>query len=177
MPNKHKNKSILDLNKFDCCTPEFGEKLAQEVLKKMGENPGMTLKDATGISDEALEQVYSLAYNYYNQGKYIESISLFEILTGACPKTYKYVLGLAASYHQIQAYNDAFLGFYIALNLEPENPIPAYYATDCFLKQNLREEAQEFAEMTSCICADRPEYAHLKERCQLILESLKCVKE
>jgi len=176
MINKSNKKREFDLSKIDFGNKEIAEKIASEVLKKMQENPGMTLQDATGVSDEALEEVYCLAYNFYNQGKYRESISLFEFLTGACPKQYKYVLGLAASYHQIQAYNEAFAGFYIALHLEPDNPIPAYFSMDCLLKQNLKEEALEFAEVTSEICEQRPEYLELKQRCDLIAETLKVNK-
>ena|ERR1700722_1533379 len=151
---------------------DFAEKIAQEVLVKMEENPGMTLRDATGISEDSLEEIYSLAYTFYHQGKYREAIALFEFLTGAAPQTYPFVLGLAASYHQLQAYEEASVGFYIALNIAPDNPVAAYYITDCFLKQKLYEEAQEFAEITSFICDTHPEYAELKQRCSLIIDAL-----
>jgi type III secretion system low calcium response chaperone LcrH/SycD len=176
MPNNHKQTAGINLGKIDFNNKALIERLAREVLQKMEENPGMTLKDATGISDAALGEMYRLAYTFYNQGKYRESIALFEFLVGAAPNTYKYILGLAASYHQIEAYNDAFAGFFIALHLDPENPIPAYYAIDCCLKQNWHEEAEEFAEATAEICGDRPEYAALKHRCNLIVQSLKSKK-
>lgn len=149
------------------------ENLSKEVLIKMMENPGMTIKDATGISEESLEEVYSLAYTYYTQGKYQESIALFEFLAGTSPTVYKYAFGLGASHHQIQNYEEAAIAFFISLQLDPENPIPAYYVTDCMLKQNLNEEAEELAELTSSICGKRPEYAELKQRCDLIVRSLK----
>jgi type III secretion system low calcium response chaperone LcrH/SycD len=150
--------------------------IAKEVLLKMGENPSMTLKEATGVSDQAIEEVYSLAHMFYNQGKYGESIALFELLAGASPNTYKFILGLGASYHQIQAYEEAAMSFFVALNLEPENPLPAYYAMDCCLKRNLTEEALEFAEVTSLICAKKPEHAAMKKKCELIIKSLRLKK-
>ncbi len=177
MANKQKKKNNnFDINSIALSSKE-AEQIGRELVKKLEANPQMNLKDATGISDEALEEVYSLAFTFYNQGKYRESISLFEFLSGASPGTYKYILGLASSYHQIEAYEDACLGFYIALNLEPTNPIPAWFATDCFLKQNLPEEAQEFAETTVLICDNRPEYAELKHRCELIVQALKSNKK
>lgn len=150
--------------------------VAKDILQKMEENKGMTLKEATGVSDETLEEVYSLAYTYYNQGRYEESVSLFEFLTGASPTEFKYVLGLAASYHQLKFYQEACVGFFFALQLEPENPIPAWYITDCFLKQEMKEEAGEFAQVTIEICAERPEHSELRERCELISKSLKLKK-
>lgn len=161
------NKQSLRLNLLE---KEQIETLASDILQKMKQ--GMTVQEATGVSDETLEEIYSLACGFYDQGRYKESISLFHFLAGASPTTYKYVLGLASSYHQVEAYEDATFGFYIAFNLEPDNPIPAYYATDCLLKQNLFEEAEEFVQMTILTCDDRPEYQNLQERCELIKKTL-----
>ncbi len=149
--------------------------IADEILKNL--KTGMTLQDATGVSDETLEEIYSLAYSYYDQGKYKESACLFQFLTGVCPKTYKYVMGFAASYHQLKIYAEAAAGFYIAFNIEPSNPEPAYYVMDCFLKQNLLEEAKEFANVTILVCDKRPEFQDLKNRCELIIKSLKVNKK
>lgn len=167
MSNRKKPK---DLNLLD---KEEAENIARGVLSKMEENPGMTLREATGISDQVLEEIYHLAYTYYNQGKYEEGAALFQFLSGSSPNTYKYILGLAACFHQCKSYEQAALGFYIALTIEPSNPVPAYYVTDCFLKQGLHEEALEFAQVTVTICEDKPEYAELSQRCTLIAESLK----
>lgn len=159
---------------YELLTKEGAQSLATEVLQNLKE--GMTLQDAMGISEGTLEEIYSLAYGFYNQGKYKESASLFHFLAGASPRTYKYILGLASSYHQLEIYDEAAVGFYVALGLEPENPIPAYYITDCFLKQGLSEEAEEFAEVTILICGDRSKYQDLKRRCELIIKSLKANK-
>ena len=163
-------------NRINFPDKEFTQKVGLEVLLKMEENPGMTLREATGVSDETLEEIYSLAYGFYNQGRYEESIALFQLLAGCAPTHYKYVLGLASSYHQINAYEEAAAGFLLALQLEVTNPIPAYYAADSFLKREMQEEADEMAKMTIDICGTRPEYSELKERCQLIVKSLKIKK-
>lgn len=174
MINKEKQKRDALTKLIE--NPELAQKLAREVFQQLEKNPGLTLKDVIGISDETFEEIYTLAYNYYNRGKYRESIPIFEFLAGASPTTFKYVLGLAASYHQIQAYEDAIVGFTFALELDPSNPIPAYYAIDCFLKINRPEEALECAELTSFICDQRPEYAAFKQRADLIAENLKLKK-
>ncbi len=167
------HKQNVSLSQIDLNDPQLRARVASKVLKEMEKNPGMTLKEATGISDEALEEVYSLAYTFYNQGKYFESVSLFEFLTGSSPSTYKYVLGLAASYHQIQAFNEAFAGFILALHIDPTQPVAAYYAMDCCLKEGLNEDALELAEATCDLCEGRLEYAALQQRCMLIARSLR----
>lgn len=171
MAKHHRSKKeSLRINLLD---KEQMEGVAYTVLQKMQENEGMTLKEATGVSDEALEEIYSLAYTFYNQGKYKEAMALFQYLSLTASSTYKYLFGLAACYHQVQAYEQAAVGFYVALNIEPEDPIPAYYIMDCFLKQDLYEEAEEFADITITICEDKEPYRELKQRAELIKNSLK----
>lgn len=165
------NKNSQNNVRYAQLDQEGTQKVAAEVYKLMKE--GMTLQEATGLSDEILEEIYTLAYGYYNQGKYNESIALFEFLSNTAPKNYKYVLGLASSYHQLEAYEIAALSFYIAAELEPHNPIPAYFLLDCLLKQKEFEAAEEAVDITMLICGDKAEYRDLKERCRLVRESLK----
>jgi type III secretion system low calcium response chaperone LcrH/SycD len=176
MIQKQRKKTDISLNKINLKDKDVVERLSLYIIKKMEENPGMTLKDATGISDETMEGLYSLAYSFYNQGKYREALALFELLAGTSPTVHKYFLGLGACYQQTEAYGAAFASYYIALNLDPDNPIPAYHAVDCLLKQDLKEEALECAEAAVLICDGRPEYRELEKRCQLIINSLSLKK-
>lgn len=151
--------------------PEISGKIVEEIIHKM-KTEGGTLQEHLGISDEVLEGVYTLAYGYYNQGKYKESVSLFELLVGTSPKTYKYMLGLASSYHQLEYYTEASLAFFIALPLSLGDPLPAYYIADCFMKQNLRKEASEYLDLTIDLCDNQASYREVKERCILIKKSI-----
>ena len=150
---------------------DMAEALAQDVLGQMKE--GMTLQDAMGLNDASLEEVYALAYGFYDQGKYKEAVSLFHLLAGASPSTFKYVFGFASCLHQMEIYGDASVGFLVAGTLEPDNPIPAYYALDAFLKMNLLEEAEASAKDVIEICGSKGEFQNLKKRCELILSSIK----
>lgn len=148
--------------------------IIEEIMGRL--EKGETLQQIVGVSDETLEEIYTLAHGYYTRGQYEESTNLFLLLVGSAPRVYKYVLGLAASHHQQKSYENAAAGFFLALHLEPENPIPAYYITDCLLKQNFFEEAEECVGLTIDICADRPEYRALKEKCLLINQTIKSKK-
>ncbi|NGX60903.1 MAG: Chaperone protein IpgC [Chlamydiae bacterium] len=146
------------------------EAVAADVLEKMNEK-GMSLKEATGVSEESLEEMYALAYGYYNQGKFEEAVSLFKFLSIASPDTYRYVLGMAASFHQLKSYKEAATGFYLALNLEP-NPFAGYYLLDAFLKQDLFDEAREFIDLLLELCEEQPGYEEIQGRVELIKKSL-----
>lgn len=159
--------------KINLTDKSVAENIAKEVVLQMQKNPGMTLKQATGVSEEVLEEIYHMAYTYYNLGKYQEAAALFQFLAGSSPHTFKYIFGLAGCFHQTECFEQAAIGFFIALNIEPHNPIAAYYLTDCFLKQDLPEEALEMAELTFKICKQKSEYSELAQRSKLIVEALK----
>ncbi len=161
----------LTYDKIDINDKKQIRALADHVLENL--EKGMPLQQAVGLSDESMEEIYSLAYGFYNQGKFTESLSLFQFLSSASPTTYKYILGLASSLHQLQSYEEAAIGFCYAFNLDPDDPIPTYFATDCFLKLNRNEEAEELADVTIAICGDKPEFQELKTKCELIKKKLR----
>lgn len=158
------NKKHIDLEDR-ALVEKIGEKLLGAMAK------GMTLQEATGISNDALEEIYSLAHTFYTQGKYGESLALFQFLAGAAPTSYNYLFGLASSFHQLKNYADAAVGFMFAFSLEG-NPLASYFAVDSLLKAERKEDARECIEITLEACADIPEYQELKSKCALIKASL-----
>lgn len=150
------------------------QQAAQEIIRKVIVE-GKTIQEAAGISATLLEDIYSIAYAYYNQGKYKEAVSLFHFLASTSP-SYKFVLGLAASHHQMGSYSDAISGFLLALHIEPEDPTPAYYVADCFLRQNNLQGADDFLAVTIEMAEDKQAFSTLKERCVLIRKSLNVKK-
>ena len=161
------NKNTL--GKIDPSDSEQIEGMASKIFHEMFEE-GKSIQEILDVNEGALEELYSLAYGFYNQGKYKESHALFQLLTGTKPDGYKYLLGLAASLHQLEEYDQAIMSFFLALNIEPENPVPVYYIADCFLKQNLNKEAIPMLDIV--IEMAKEEHSTLKERCILIKKNL-----
>ncbi|MEG0036821.1 MAG: SycD/LcrH family type III secretion system chaperone [Victivallaceae bacterium] len=133
---------------------------------------GKNLQDILGLSNTVLEEIYTMAYSFYSQGKYYEAIGLFQVLAASKPGSYKYMLGLSSCLHQLKMYDEAAFGFFLAFDNDPTNPIPAYYIADTFLKSDRPEEAQDFIDITLKVCGNKPEYKMLKERCQVMLEAI-----
>lgn len=159
------------MNSNDLSEDEI-RKRAEAILKKMKEE-NLTAKEALGLNETFLEEMYSLAHAHYERGNYKESISLFQFLTGVSPNTYKYVLGLAANYHQIGQYEDAIEGFHLALTLDPSNPTPTFYIADSFLRLGKEKEAMELFEIVAEIDDRFKEYRDIKEKSILILDALR----
>jgi type III secretion system low calcium response chaperone LcrH/SycD len=156
-----------------------GEKLEEKFDKALGELgnkmliQGMTPKDAMGVSDQYLENVYAQAYRLYNTGKYVEATHLFRILIMLNAMEPKYMLGLAACFHMLKEYQNAIQTYTMCSALDPQSPIPHYHTSDCFIQMKDYLSAMLCLELVMDRAGNKPEYAKMKERAQLSLESLK----
>jgi type III secretion system low calcium response chaperone LcrH/SycD len=143
---------------------EFGKKMLKQ---------GMAPKDALGVSDSYLENVYAQAYRLYNTGKYAEAAHLFRILIMLNAMEPKYMLGLAACFHMMKEYDNAIQSYTMCTALDPQSPLPHYHSSDCFIQMKDYLSAMLCLELAIDRAGDKPEYAKLKERAQLSLEGLK----
>lgn len=162
-------KEALNLAKENKLNAEsaFAE-LTNRIFKK-----GMLPKDAMGINNNVLEGIYAQAYRLYNTGKYVEATHLFRMLILMNATEPKYVLGLAACFHMLKEYNNAISTYTMCSVLDPQNPIPYYHSSDCFIQMKDFISAMICLELAIQKSNDKPEYATLKERASLTLESLK----
>jgi type III secretion system low calcium response chaperone LcrH/SycD len=159
------------LKNIDINNEEQMNAFALSLIKKM-EEEGQSLSSLLNISDGLLEELYRLGYNYYNQGKYKEALTLFYTLTGVAPQNDRYMFALAASFHQLKDYQSAAFGFTVAYSLNLKNPLPVYYAADCLINIKQFEEAIVILDKAIEVSADQGEYQALKQRCILLKKSL-----
>lgn len=150
--------------KFDHAIGEMANKMMVQ---------GLTPKDAMGFSSGYMENVYAQAYRLYNTGKYAEATHLFRILIMLNAMEPKYMLGLAACFHMIKEYTNAIQTYTMCAALDPTNPIPHYHSSDCFIQMKDYLSAMICLELVIDKAGAKPEYAKMKERAQLSLESLK----
>lgn len=143
-----------------------------DVIAKMA-TPGVRAKDAMGISDQAIEGIYGQAYRLYNTGKYQDASQLFRLLVVLNGTEPKYALGLAACFHMMKEYVTAAEMYTLCGILDPNNPIPHYHASDCYIQLDDKISAVIALEMAVRRAGDRPEFLQLKDRALLSIESLK----
>lgn len=170
-------------------------KSEQQQIKKAAENLGATLskektkdfqniaakavqqgvmpKDMLGLSDAMIEGIYGQAYRLYNTGKYIDASQLFRLLIMLNSTEPKFAMGLAACFHMMKEYKNAVSTYALCGVIDPENPIPHYHASDCYLHMKDPVSALIALEMAVTRAGDKPEYATLKDRAMLTINSLK----
>lgn len=162
-----KGKNIL--RGYDLDDPEQKAELTKQVTKQIQE--GATVKEALGLTDENLEQVYAVAYTRYQQGAYQDAAALFRYLVSLDPNTYKFVLGLAAAHHKLHQYQPAANLYVLASLRAPSDPVPYFHVADCYIRLEDTEMARSALYLCISHCKS-PESATMKERAQLILNAL-----
>jgi len=141
------------------------------ILNKMSIE-GKSFAEATGVTKQNLETFFSIAYNYYNSGKYKEALLIFNVLTVLDFKQPRYHFGLAATHHMLKNYEDALVQYVQTLSFEPLNPIPWFHMADCYLHLKKFEEAANALQNVIEAAKFNPVLSPLKEKSQLILNKI-----
>jgi len=147
---------------------ETAVKQIMEVALKKGIMP----KQALQISDDTMEAIYTQAYTLYNQTKYRDASYIFRLLMLLDFTTPKYVLGLAACAHRLQDYTNAANLYFLSAALEPQNPMPHFHATDCYMQLGANEIAAYSLQLAIETAGEQPQYQAIKQRAELMKEAL-----
>lgn len=144
----------------------------QQVASKIVQD-GMMPKDMMGLSDAMVEGIYGQAYRLYNTGKYRDASQLFRLLIMLNSTDSKYAMGLAACFHMLKEYKNAVSTYAICGVIDPENPVPHYHASDCYINLQDPSSALIALEMAVKRSGNKPEFQTLKDRAQMTIDALK----
>lgn len=142
------------------------------MAEKLFKEGGM-VKDSLGIPDETIEGIYGQAYLLYNTGKYRDASELFRLLIMLNSLESKYMMGLAACFHMLKEYEAATSTYTLCSIIDPDNPIPHFHASDCYLEMGDKVSAIIALEMATKRSGEKPEFVTLKERAEITLKGLK----
>lgn len=150
---------------------QISEKMQE--MTKSGLQQGQIPKDLLGINEAMMEGIYGQAYRLYNTGKYRDACQLFRLLIMLNASESKYTMGLAACFHMLKEFRNAVGTYSICGMLDPENPIPHFHASDCYIQMGDMMAALIALEMAVKRSGNKQEYATLKDRALLTMESLR----
>ena len=121
-----------------------------ESAKKFTE--GATIKELRGISNNELEAVYSLAFNYYRTGKFDEAEKLFNFLALFDHLNPKFWVGVGAVRQVKKDFSGAVQAYGYASFLDLSNPKPQLHAAECFLAMGDKRNAASSLEALDHYC-------------------------
>lgn len=147
-----------------------GEDYADLAAKAFKGN--LSIKTLAGVSDEKEEAIYGQAYLLYNTGRYREAAEIFRVLITVNSTEPKYMVGLAACFHMLKEYDAAISTYMICTFLDPQNPLPHFHLSDCYLQLNDTLSAKVALKEAINRAGDKPQFKTLKERSEITLAGL-----
>ncbi|UYM14718.1 SycD/LcrH family type III secretion system chaperone [Endozoicomonas euniceicola] len=147
-----------------------GEEMEDMLMEFFGK--GGTFKDLKNMSEDAMEAIYSVAYNLYQGGKYEEAQKVFQFLCFYDHFNRKYFLGLGACQQMQKQFENAIEIFTFALVLDEHDPRPMIYIGDCHLAMGDKEKAKQSYESAIEWASESSEYDAEKQRAAEMLDNL-----
>ncbi len=148
-----------------------GQRSGSMISKVM--NQSVIPKNLVGVNSQVAEGMYAQAYRYYNTGKYDEACHLFRLLVMLDSTEPKYMMGLAACFHMMKNFRAAVETYTLCSVIDPQNPVPHYHASDCFIQMNDKASALVALQMTLKRTKGKPEYQTMRDRVKMSIASLK----
>ena len=133
---------------------------------------GGTFKDLKNMSDDAMEAIYSVAYNLYQGAKYEEAQKVFQFLCFYDHFNRKYFMGLGACQQMMKEYENAIEVFTFATVLDTNDPRPMIYIGDCHLAMGDKSKAKMSYETAMEWVGDGGEYEDDRLRAESMIENL-----
>ncbi|MFX0197420.1 MAG: SycD/LcrH family type III secretion system chaperone [Candidatus Hodarchaeota archaeon] len=131
----------------------------------------VTLQELEGMSDEEMETIYALGYNFFTYGKYEAAKDIFVSLTAYGPYTAHYWSALGAANQQMQDYAEAIAAYDMAIaNDEKDVKSYVYRAESQILSGNVEAGIKDLEEVLMIAKKDPdPQFHPWVERCELLL--------
>lgn len=129
----------------------------------------LTLMELGGISDDEMETLYALGYNFFTYGKYEAARDIFVGLTAHAPYTAYYWRALGAVNQQLKDYAKAIAAYDMAIaNDETDIVSYVYRGESQILSGNVEAAIEDFEEVLR-IGADYPQFEAWVKRSELLL--------
>jgi type III secretion system low calcium response chaperone LcrH/SycD len=132
----------------------------------------MSPREAMEITDEQMMQLYSYAYHLFSTAKYEEARELFKMMLNLDPLNTDFATALGVCHHRLKSYDNAITSYMLAAFLDEDNPVPLFYAYDCYM--NLKQDIPACMMLSNVVAraADQTAYAQVKQDAQMRLEQL-----
>ena len=129
----------------------------------------ITLQELEGISDEEMETIYALGYNFFTYGKYDAAKDIFTGLTAYAPYTAHYWRALGAVNQQMKDYGEAIAAYDMAIANDELDVVSFVYRGESQILARNADSGLQDLQTVLQIGAGRPEFGPWVQRAELLL--------
>jgi len=159
-PNQSKNVSLF----MDSSIAEYLEYMIHGFYNGL-----QVLCELGGLSNDELETIYALGYNYFTYGKYQNAKEIFNMLASYAPYTAHYWRALGAVNQQMENYREAIAAYDLAIATDELDIVSRLYRGESRLLSGYFDEAIEDFKDIIEITVDKPNFSDWSKRAELLL--------
>ncbi|MDW3168846.1 MULTISPECIES: SycD/LcrH family type III secretion system chaperone VcrH [unclassified Vibrio] len=148
---------------------------AEELLSFLEE--GGTLKMLHDVSQDTIEHIYAVGYNFFQSGKIEQAAKVFQLLSMLDHYQARFFIGLGAARQELGEYLQAIDAYSYAALVDANDPRPPFHSAECHLKLEQLTEAESGFYSAKEMSAGKSQYADLHERAGIMLEAVRNKKE
>ncbi|MFH4613929.1 SycD/LcrH family type III secretion system chaperone VcrH [Vibrio diabolicus] len=148
---------------------------AEELLSFLEE--GGTLKMLHDVSQDTIEHIYAVGYNFFQSGKIEQAAKVFQLLSMLDHYQARFFIGLGAARQELGEYLQAIDAYSYAALVDVNDPRPPFHSAECHLKLEQLTEAESGFYSAKEMSAGKSQYADLHERAGIMLEAVRNKKE
>ena len=130
----------------------------------------ITLQELEGISDEEMEMIYALGFNFFTYGKYDAAKDIFTGLTAYAPYTAHYWRALGAVNQQLKDYQEAIAAYDMAIANDEFDVVSYVYRGESQLLARNRDAGLHDLQTVIQLGADAPQFGAWVQRAELLLK-------
>ncbi|HHF3023566.1 TPA: SycD/LcrH family type III secretion system chaperone VcrH [Vibrio diabolicus] len=148
---------------------------AEELLSFLEE--GGTLKMLHDVSQDTIEHIYAVGYNFFQSGKIEQAAKVFQLLSMLDHYQARFFIGLGAARQELGEYLQAIDAYSYAALVDVNDPRPPFHSAECHLKLEQLTEAESGFYSAKEMSAGKSQYADLHGRAGIMLEAVRNKKE
>ncbi|MEN2269112.1 SycD/LcrH family type III secretion system chaperone VcrH [Vibrio diabolicus] len=148
---------------------------AEELLSFLEE--GGTLKMLHDVSQDTIEHIYAVGYNFFQSGKIEQAAKVFQLLSMLDHYQARFFIGLGAARQELGEYLQAIDAYSYAALVDVNDPRPPFHSAECHLKLEQLTEAESGFHSAKEMSAGKSQYTDLHERAGIMLEAVRNKKE
>ncbi|HHF3275408.1 TPA: SycD/LcrH family type III secretion system chaperone VcrH [Vibrio alginolyticus] len=148
---------------------------AEELLSFLEE--GGTLKMLHDVSQDTIEHIYAVGYNFFQSGKIEQAAKVFQLLSMLDHYQARFFIGLGAARQELGEYLQAIDAYSYAALVDVNDPRPPFHSAECHLKLEQLTAAESGFYSAKEMSAGKSQYADLHERAGIMLEAVRNKKE
>ena len=130
----------------------------------------ITLHELEGISDDEMEMIYALGFNFFTYGKYDAAKDIFTGLTAYAPYTAHYWRALGAVNQQLKDYQEAIAAYDMAIANDEFDVVSYVYRGESQLLARNRDAGLHDLQIVIQLGADAPQFGAWVQRAELLLK-------